>query len=187
MTDAAPVLPPHVDTAQFRQAMSMLAGAVTVIATGSPSEGPQSWRGMTATAVCSVSDEPPSLLVCLNRTAGTYRQLVTNGLFSVNVLSSQLVSIAQTFAGRDGLSGADRFTDQRWVTGRLGVPVIPDALASLECRSSRYIEYATHALVIGRVEAAYWAPDNDAAAPLVYHARRFLNITSEQARKGETP
>jgi flavin reductase (DIM6/NTAB) family NADH-FMN oxidoreductase RutF len=158
----------------FRQAMSRLAGAVNIIATGSTAPGIASWRGMTATAVCSVCAEPPSVLVCLNRATGTFQRIRTEGTFAVNVLTSRHVAVAQTFAGHDGLIGPDRFTDSRWMTGQLGVPVLADALTSLECRVSRSIEHSTHALVIGRVEAIHEGPPD--AEPLVYHSRRFVEL-----------
>jgi flavin reductase (DIM6/NTAB) family NADH-FMN oxidoreductase RutF len=162
--------------AQFRQAMSMLAGAVNIIATGSTAPGIASWRGMTATAVCSVCAEPPSLLICLNRTTGTFQRIRAEGTFSVNVLTSRHIAVAQTFAGHDGLIGPDRFTDERWMTGRTGVPVLADALTSLECRVSRSIEHCTHALIIGSVEVIHHAPATGTAEPLVYHSRRFVEL-----------
>lgn len=185
MPDIAPVASSDATASQFRQAMSLLAGAVNVVATGSVAGGPATWHGMTATAVCSVCAEPPSIVVCLNREAGTYRQLVAQGVFSVNVLSTRHIPIAQTFAGQDSLVGADRFKDLGWAQGRLGVPVLDDALASLECRTARFIEHGTHALIIGHVEVASWVEPEQDAEPLVYHGRRFVGITNFETKGGE--
>jgi flavin reductase (DIM6/NTAB) family NADH-FMN oxidoreductase RutF len=167
--------------AEFRQAMSLLASAVSVVATGSEPDG-SDWRGMTATAVCSLCAEPPSLLACLNRNTGTYRQLRRTEAFSVTVLAPRHVGLARIFAGQHGLTGAARFAAARWRPGRLAVPVLPDALASFECRVARSIEYGTHALLIGAVEAACWAERD--TGPLVYHARRFLELGRNLERTG---
>ncbi|MBF8184505.1 flavin reductase family protein [Nonomuraea sp. K274] len=156
--------------------MSRLAGAVSIVATGSSAD-PAGWRGMTATAVCSLCAEPPSLVVCLNRGAGTYRLLRSTGLFSVNVLASRHVGLAQTFAGHRGLNGAERFGTGDWTAGTRGVPVLADALTSFECRVSESLEYGTHTLLIGSIETAYWT-DGD-AEPLVYHRHRFLDLGRE--------
>jgi flavin reductase (DIM6/NTAB) family NADH-FMN oxidoreductase RutF len=159
--------------ATFRLGMSRLAGAVSIVATGSIAN-PASWRGMTATAVCSLCAEPPSLVVCLNRVTGTFHQLRQDGLFSVNVLASRHVRLAHTFAGYDGLAGADRFTAEDWIEGTLAVPVLADALASFECCVSQSIDYGTHSLLIGGIVTARWTEDQ--AEPLVYHRHRFREL-----------
>ncbi|PZG01833.1 flavin reductase family protein [Micromonospora deserti] len=158
----------------FRLVMSRLAGAVSIVATGSAAD-PSGWRGMTATAVCSLSAEPPSLVVCLNRVTGTSQRLRQHGIFSVNLLSARHVDLAATFAGRRGVFGAGRFTGDDWTTGTLDVPVLADALASFECRVSEALEYGTHVLLIGGVEKAHHT-DGD---PLVYHKHRFRDLGRE--------
>jgi len=183
MADTASVVSPDTAASQFRQAMSLLAGAVNVVATGSVAGGPATWHGMTATAVCSVCAEPPSIVVCLNRAAGTCQHLLATGIFSVNVLSTRHIPIAQMFAGEDSLVGADRFKDPGWNQGRLGEPVLDDAVASLECRTARFIEHGTHALIIGRVEVISWAVPEETAEPLVYHGRRFVGVTDLDTKR----
>ncbi|MFB7172183.1 flavin reductase family protein [Streptomyces sp. NPDC056254] len=160
--------------ADFRAGMRRLASAVNVIATGS-GQDPAGWRGMTATAVCSLCAEPPSLVVCLNQQTGTYRRLTENGLFSVNVLAGPDLHLAQTFAGQHGLVGADRFTTGDWAPGRLGVPVLRGAQASFECRVVQAVEYGTHSLLIGNIEAVH-RPDGAAAQPLIYHDQGFHGL-----------
>src|SRR5919206_2511438 len=89
----------------FREAMSRLGAAVHVITTA----GPGGKTGATATAVCSVSDAPPTLLVCLNRRSQTNPILQQNGVFCVNTLGAGAIEIADIFAGRTGVMGSDRF------------------------------------------------------------------------------
>ncbi|MCW2899627.1 MAG: flavin reductase-like, FMN-binding [Streptosporangiaceae bacterium] len=168
--------------ADFRLAMSRLASGVSVIATGAADDR-ATWRGMTATAVCSLCAEPPSLVVCLNHETGTYKELRQHSLFSVNVLSSRDVSLAQTFAGQHGLFGAGRFDTGDWSPGTLGVPLLAGALTSFECRVARSIRYGTHSLLIGDIETISWA-DAGAEEPLVYHSHRFRDLGAEVWKTG---
>lgn len=163
----------EVDAVDFQQAMSALAGAVTIIATGQASN-PASWRGMTATAVCSLCAEPPSLVACVNRDTGTWRRLDQAQVFSVNVLAAHHVELARTFAGAHGLSGPARFSAAGWRPGELAVPVLGDALASFECRLARAVEHGTHVLLIGAVGRVHAGVE--LARPLLYHRRRFVGL-----------
>src|SRR5499427_9529977 len=97
-----------VDPALFRDAMSRLGAAVHVVAT----DGPAGKAGFTATAVCSVSDTPPTLLVCLNRRSTSGPVLQTNEVFCVNTLAGDGEPVADMFAGRSGA-----VKDARFVTG----------------------------------------------------------------------
>lgn len=167
-------VPPGVTGLAFRAGMSRLAGGVTVVAGGADGDR-ATWRGMTATAVCSLTPEPPSLVVCVDRTGGTYRQVRRYGSFSVNVLAAQHAGLAAAFAGRRGVTGAQRFASARWRTGALGVPVLTDALACFECRLTQCVPFGTHALLIGGIEAAGCSDDE----PLVYHRCRFHDLGRE--------
>jgi flavin reductase (DIM6/NTAB) family NADH-FMN oxidoreductase RutF len=169
-----------VDEATFRSVMSRFAGAVSIVATGSAAD-PAGWRGMTATAVCSLAAQPPSLVVCLNRLTGTHQQLRRHGLFSVNLLSADQADLAATFAGHGGLIGAGRFTDGTWTTGAVDTPVLADALAAFECRVAEAIEYGTHTLLIGAVESARGSHGH----PLIYHRHRYRDLGGEiETRRG---
>src|SRR4029450_13999208 len=101
-----------VEAATFREAMSRLGAAVHVITTA----GPGGKTGATATAVCSVSDAPPTLLMCLNRRSQTNPAVVENGVFCVNTLGDSGAEIADIFAGRTGGTGSDRFAVGAWAT-----------------------------------------------------------------------
>src|SRR5882724_1814343 len=105
--------PDHVRTcepAEFREAMSRLGAAVHVVTTS----GPGGKTGATATAVCSVSDSPPTLLVCINRRSQTNPVVLENGVFCVNTLGDGGAEIADIFAGRTGLKGTERFAIGEW-------------------------------------------------------------------------
>ena len=133
----------------FRAAMRELAGAVSVISCGQ-GEGR---AGFTATSVSSLSLDPPSLIVCVNRSSSSWPTLAAAKSFGVNILSSAHRELAHRFAGGDGAEGAQRFAGADWMTLRTGAPLLADALASFDCAVEEIIERHSHAIVIGRVEA----------------------------------
>jgi len=108
--------------------------------------------GMTATAVASLSLEPPTLIVCVNRAASTYAGLRPGAAFGVSVLGADHREIAERFAGRTGEVGAERFCEGRWRMSPDGAPVLLDALAAFACEVDDVVERDTHAVVIGRVK-----------------------------------
>src|SRR3954468_8113383 len=116
--------------AEFREAMSRLGAAVHVITTA----GPGGKTGATATAVCSVSDSPPTLLVCMNRRSQTNPVMVENGVFCVNTLGAKGAEIADIFAGRTGVNGTDRFRVGEWIVLSTGSPVLTSAVIAFDCR-----------------------------------------------------
>jgi flavin reductase (NADH)/flavin reductase len=132
----------------FLAGMRKLAGAVSVITTrGNDGER----RGLTATAVCSLSAAPPSLIACVNRKTWVAQFVPDCGVFAVNVLSHAQETIARTFAGQTGLEAGERFSVGDWETRRTGVPVARGALAAFECRLENIVEHTTHIVLIGEV------------------------------------
>src|SRR4029453_10536541 len=127
-TAVGPDIGRTVDPAAFREAMSRLGAAVHVITTA----GPGGKTGATATAVCSVLDAPPPLLWCFNRRSQTNPAVGENGVFCVNTLGDGGAEIADTFAGRTGVLGSDRFTSGDWVTLSTGSPVLASAVIAFD-------------------------------------------------------
>ena len=161
-----------VSPAEFRQCMRQLAGAVTVIATGEVG-----YRfGLTATAICSLSDDPPTLLACVNRSASAHDVIQKNRTFSVNLLSGKQAVVAGRFAGRAGLKGEARFEGATWVTMATGAPILKDALAAFDCRVTQEHVFATHTIFIGQVVAAAAREDAD---PLIYIRGEFRQLEPE--------
>ena len=105
---------------QFREAMSRLGAAVHVVTTA----GPAGKTGFTATAVCSVSDAPPTLLVCLHRRNHTGPILRENKVFCVNTLGAECEAVADIFAGRTGAVMDERFLKGEWTTLKTGAPLL---------------------------------------------------------------
>ena len=157
------------DANAFRQAMSRLGAAVHVITT----DGPSGKTGFTATAVCSVSDAPPTVLVCLNRKSDSVPMVLGNKVFCVNTLAAGEEALADTFAGRKGLKGADRFGIGEWLTLDTGSPVLATAVVAFDCRTIEVKPVASHYVIYGAVEAVRLGPTSEA---LVYHDRAYKRI-----------
>ena len=131
----------------FRGAMRHLAGGVSVITAGRGKD----ITGMTVTSVSSLSVDPPSLVVSINRASSSWPLLKRHGFFGVNILTADQLDVAERFTGKDGLKGADRFTGAEWMTRASGVPLLVGALAAIDCEVEETIERHSHAIIIGRV------------------------------------
>ncbi len=142
-SDAAP----GIGAAQFKGLMRHVAGAVTVVTCGRPGGR----RGLTATAVCSLSDSPPTVLACVNRKSAAHDLIVSERAFVVNVLAANQRDIAVRFSGQSGLRGEDRFAESHWGSLSTGAPVLDGALAAFDCELIEHKEVATHTIFIARV------------------------------------
>jgi flavin reductase (DIM6/NTAB) family NADH-FMN oxidoreductase RutF len=136
-----------VSAAHFRGAMRHLAGGVSVITVGRGKD----ITGMTVTSVSSLSVDPPTLIVSINRESSSWPLLKRHGFFGVNILTADQLDIAERFTGKDGLKGADRFAGAEWMTCASGVPLLAGALAAVDCEVEDIVERHSHAIVIGRV------------------------------------
>ena len=148
----------------FRQAMRRVASTVNVISIlveGQP-------MGITATAVSSISLDPPSLLVCINRAASLHAPMGDMSHFRVNVLHRDQEEIARMFADRS--QHALRFLSG-WDLESRGAPRLVDAQASILCRRIDSHSFATHSIFIGMVEEA---ASRDDANPLIYLDGHYL-------------
>ena len=153
----------------FREAMSRIGTAVYVVATN----GPAGKGGFTATAVASVSDAPPTLLVCLNTASRVTPVLKTNGVMSVNMLRAGDEAIADVFAGRTGASAEERFKAGEWIALATGAPALYSALITFDCRIIEAKEVGTHNVFFAAVEAIRYGETGPA---LVYHERAYKRV-----------
>ena len=146
-TQAGSALPDKlIDTATFRTCMRGVPGAVTVITT--VHEGTRG--GLTATAVCSVSAEPPQMLICVNRSSSAQSVIAAAGRFGVSYLAHDQQAVANAFAA----SLDDRFHHAEWVELGSGVPILKDAAAAFDCVVVQMVEAGTHTIFIGAIVAA---------------------------------
>ena len=137
----------NIDKQTFRDAMACLGAAVNIITT----DGPAGQAGFTASAVCSVTDWPPTLLVCLNRSASVWPVFNDNRTLCVNTLSAGQESLSNLFGGKTPM--ADRFAAAGWQTGATGCPRLDEALASFDCRISQVVSVGTHDILFCEIVA----------------------------------
>ncbi|RWU18990.1 flavin reductase [Pseudomonas alkylphenolica] len=130
-----------VDLTSFRNAMAMLGGAVSVITT----DGEAGRFGFTASAVCSVTDSPPTLLVCMNRASPSNAQFQANAVVCVNVLAATHQERSGAFSNK-ALSMNERFATSSWTTLESGAPVMLDALVNFDCRIAQVHEVGSHSI-----------------------------------------
>lgn len=136
-------------------------------------------HAMTATAVCEVSLEPPTLLVCVNNTAVISDLMHAGETFTVNILSSDQQDVARACAG--ALRGEERFSVGEWYRSDSGHWCLKGAQASFLCRQSQRNPVGSHVVFIGSVqEVLVGGP----VAPLVYLDRDYIDLTPAAAGRG---
>ena len=152
----------------FRQAMRGVAGTAHLI-TAAGADG--AWFGMAATAVTSVSMDPPSLLVCVNREASTRTPIDESGAFCVNVLADGHQDHCSRFGRPDARHS--RFTHGEWLS-QDGLPYLADAQAAIFCDVAQRISHGTHIVFIGDVRDIVLT--RETFNPLVYLDRSFVSV-----------
>lgn len=150
----------------YRDAMSLFAGHVHIVTT----DGPAGKRGTTVIAACSVSDTPPTVLVCLNRENASNELFVKNGRFALNTLSSHHKALSVAFSGITGLPVDERFALGEWDTISTGAPTLADALVVFDCELIDTKDLATHRVHFGKVTGLR---TGDNLKPLIYHGRDY--------------
>ena len=157
----------------FRDAMSRFPGVVTLVTTRDGAAR----RGITATAVCSVSADPPSLLVCLNKATGTCAAVGRTGHFNVNLLGQSAEDLALRFGGAGGATGEAKFAEGDWRGDDKGLPYLADALLSMHCDVTEQTEAGSHVVYIGQIRSVRFGEGE----PLLYERSAFRAL----AREGE--
>ena len=158
-----------VQSEAFKSAMRCLAAGVTIVTTIHDGQR----AGLTATAVCSLTVDPPQLLVCVNQRAEAHGLIHRGSVMCVNLLARHHRDLAARFAGQGGISGAARFAMGDWTTLRTGAPVLADAVASFDCLVAERVESATHSIFIGRVVDVRSRAD---ASPLIYAGGAYAEL-----------
>ncbi|OAP50177.1 flavin reductase family protein [Sinorhizobium saheli] len=158
-------------TDDFREAMQRFAGPVTAITTienGVPS-------GLMATAVCSLSAEPPSLIVCINKSASAHDAILRLGFFGVSVLPDTLKAFADHFARA---KGADRFEGALWIMQETGAPLLAGASVAFDCRIAHAHDGYSHTILVGLIHEIL-LPNENADRCLLWHRKGFVSVASE--------
>jgi flavin reductase (DIM6/NTAB) family NADH-FMN oxidoreductase RutF len=156
------------DSAKFKALMRHQAGAVTIITVGKPGER----TGLTATAMCSLSDSPPSVLICVNRNASAHTPIRANKCFAVNILAQEHFDLARRFSTKL-VEGEARFDADAWETLDTGAPALKGSLATLDCELMDEHQFETHSIFIGRVKDGTFRED---VQPLLYFRGDFWDV-----------
>ena len=156
-----------IQATDFKNAMSLLTSAVNVVTTA----GVSGRYGFTASAVCSVTDTPPTLLVCMNKASRSHEHFIENKILTVNVLVADHQHISNVFASK--MSSEERFEYGRWTELETGAPVLEDALVSFDCEIEQIQEVGTHSIFMCRV-AAIQRSEQDQS--LVYFNRAYHHV-----------
>lgn len=153
------------DTQPFREAMASFPSGVTIVTT---TDSSGRWWGFTATSFCSVSVEPPLVLVCLAHTAQCHPVFARAVRWIVHVIRSDDSNLATRFATR----GADKFQNAGFTADPSGLPVLDRACVRLDCITHATHAAGDHTILLGRVQHA--AVDD--SAPAVYFRRSFRTM-----------
>jgi flavin reductase (DIM6/NTAB) family NADH-FMN oxidoreductase RutF len=151
-----------VDAASFRRALGQFASGVTVVTTRDASGRP---HGLTVSAFCSVSLHPPLVLVCIDHRSEANLAMRESGLFAVSVLAENQEDVSRRFAAH----GRAKVEDFRFAEGKHGLPLVPGALAHVECRVRSFHDEGDHAVWVGEVRAVGARPGR----PLLHHAGAY--------------
>jgi flavin reductase (DIM6/NTAB) family NADH-FMN oxidoreductase RutF len=160
----------EISAAEFRHAMGHFATGVTVVTSLDPDGRPV---GTTASAVSSLSLDPPLVLVCFDLASVTLRAVRSHGAFVVNVLAAPQQQLSANFARRGLAADWDGIAHR---PGLFGSPRLHDVLAAVECTAEHYLPGGDHEIVVGRVRAV--EAGNEHASPLLYWRGAYLSAAS---------
>ncbi len=158
----------EIDTQVLRQAMRNWATGVTIVTSAAGEEK----AGATVSSFTSVALEPPTVLVCLNKGTYAHEVIQRSGVYAVSMLGLDQEVLSNRFAGADPLV-TDRFAGLQALTLQTGSPLIPGALAWLDCRVTQTLDTGTHSIFLATVVGVQV---NSMDAPLIYHNRSYKQI-----------
>jgi flavin reductase (DIM6/NTAB) family NADH-FMN oxidoreductase RutF len=158
-----------IDSLSFRRIVGRFATGVVVVTTATD----EGLHGLTVNAFCSVSLEPPLVLVCVDRLARGHDRLAEAGAFGVSILADRQEFLAERFAGRAPLV-SPRFDGVPYLTAATGAPLLREAVAWLDCRLWAAYDGGDHSIFVGEVLAAELADER--AVPLLFHAGRYCRL-----------
>jgi flavin reductase (DIM6/NTAB) family NADH-FMN oxidoreductase RutF len=150
---------------EFRHALGRFASGVTVVTT---KDKTGRLHGITVSAFCSVSLEPPLILICIEKSAGSHYALEESDSFVVNILSEDQQHHSDQFASRL----ADKFDGIEFLETAAGVPILKDALVNLECRLVNSHDNGDHTIFVGEISKSHVADGN----PLIYFHGKYRKL-----------
>lgn len=159
-----------IDPNDFKRALGQFATGVTVVTTRSPDGTP---LGLTVNAFCSVSLEPPLVLVCVDNRSETHDGFEASEVFGVSVLAEDQEHVSRRFA----TGGPTKFADTPLTTSERGVVLVPGALAQIECRMASSLPAGDHTIYVGEVLSLKVGPGR----PLLYHASSYRRLDGDES------
>lgn len=162
---------PQPSSAEFRTAMRGFVGNCCVITAGSGQDA----SGLVLTSAVSLSTDPPLLTACINLGASTFPLLKRYMCFGCSSLGAAHQAVAERFSGFGGIKGAERYEGAEWETAVTGARLLKGAAVAFDCVVDEILERATHAIVIGRVQAIRNNPD---AGALIYWNGQYRSMPS---------
>ena len=153
-----------IDDARFRQAMGHFASGVTVVTSASAGE----LYGMTVSSFASLSLNPPLVLICIDKSVPSHDMIRDSGRFVVNILAERQEHLSRRFA----TTANDKFKGVAWHSGQLGLPVLDNTLAAIECRLRDALDGGDHTIFVGEVVDA----EVREGAPLLYYRRGYREL-----------
>jgi len=163
------------DAKDMRDTLRLWASGVAVVSTADSI----CRAGMSVSAFNSLSLDPPTILVCLQKDTRTAEVIQSSGIFAVSILGADQAYVSDRFAGRVPLpEGEDRFDCFPIITAQTGVPILADAIAWLDCKLNAIHDGNTHWIIVGEVVATGHQTEN--VAPLLYFDRNYHTLIPEQ-------
>lgn len=156
-----------VTSEEFRHALGRFASGVTVVTTAHNNQ----YNGLTVSAFCSVSLNPPLVLICIDKQSTANETIQASRVFAVNLLAEGQEGLSNHFAKKN----PDKFHGLDYDLGKLGLPLLRDSLGYLECSLSQTIDGGDHYVYIAQVEHAR---THDDAKPLVYYTGAYRQLTT---------
>ncbi len=153
------------DPSTFRSVLGRFASGVTVVTVR---DGESRDYGLTVSAFCSLSLQPPLVIVCVDKNASGHAALVGATHFAVNILAEKQESLSRRFSGKD----ENRFEGVGFTRGAGGQPLLDDALAHLACRTAATHDGGDHTIFVGEVEEANAAEER----PLLYYRGGYARL-----------
>ncbi|MET8776041.1 3-hydroxy-9,10-secoandrosta-1,3,5(10)-triene-9,17-dione monooxygenase reductase subunit [Nocardia sp. NPDC004654] len=166
-TDGQPVIDPR----QFRNVLGQFCTGITVITAFGDDAAP---IGFACQSFAALSLEPPLVLFCPTKASRSWAAIEKTGRFCVNILAEDQQQLCARFGSRE----PDKFAGTDWHTSDLDLPVLDDALATIQCTVDSVVDGGDHYIVIGRVQVL--SESTDSGRPLLFYRGQYTAIEPEK-------
>lgn len=162
---------PEIDGRTFRNVLGQFCTGITVITTFADDDTPV---GFACQSFAALSLDPPLVLFCPTKASRSWAAIEKRGHFAVNVLAEEQRELCARFGSRE----PDKFAGAAWRTSDLELPLLDDALATIQCTVDRVVDGGDHHIVIGRVLAL--SETTDSGRPLLFYRGQYSAIEPDK-------